>query len=101
MGAARIDHILLELEDVSIGTENRSVGGIEAFKQPIAEGDCGLRLVAGDEQRCASNVAQSNLIAEVRSGRAQIFCCATSLATAHLPSTTATNPAPTRVLASP
>src|SRR5258708_1206050 len=79
MGAARIDHILLELEDVSIGTENRSVGGIEAFKQPIAEGDCGLRLVAGDERRCAPNVAQSNLTAEVRSGRARIFYCGISL----------------------
>src|SRR5258707_11643562 len=79
MGAARIDHILLELEDVSIGTEKRSVCGNEAFKQPIAEGDCGLLLVAGDEQRCASNVAQSNLIAEVRSGRARIFYCGISL----------------------
>src|SRR5882762_3939335 len=79
MSAVRIDHILLELEDIPVGTEDGPVGGIEALKQTVAKANRWLRLVAGDEQRRASNVAQSDQIAEVRCGRARIFYCRISL----------------------
>ena len=49
MGAVRVDHILLELEDIPVGTKNRSISGIEALKQTVAEANRGLSLVAGDE----------------------------------------------------
>src|SRR5260370_6199516 len=75
MSAVRIDHILLELEDIPIRTEGGPVGGIETLKQTVAKANRWLRLVAGDEERRASNVAQSNLIAEVSSGRGRIFYC--------------------------
>src|SRR5258708_28192921 len=79
MSAVRIDHILLELEDIPVGTEDRPVRGIEALKQTVAKANRWLRLIAGDEERRASNVAQSDQIAEVRCRRARILYCRISL----------------------
>src|SRR6266403_264214 len=45
MRAAPVNHILLELVHVSVGTEYGSVGGIETLKKTVAKGDRGLRLV--------------------------------------------------------
>ena len=79
MRAAPVNHVLLELVHVSIGTEYGSVGGIETLKKAVAKGDRWLRLVAGEEKRRAADVAESRLIAELRRGRAGIFYCRASL----------------------
>ena len=73
MRASPIDQVVFELVDIPIGTEDGSVGRIEALKKTITEGHGRLGMVAGDENRRAANIAQSRLIAEVRSGGARIF----------------------------
>src|SRR5438309_7568583 len=55
MRAAPVNHVLLELIDVSIGTEYGSVGGIETLEQSIAKRNRGLCLIAGEEKRSAPN----------------------------------------------
>src|SRR5438309_6620389 len=74
-----VNHVLLELIDVSIGTEYGSVGGIETLEQSIAKRNRGLCLIAGEEKRSAPNVANSRLIAEAWSRRAGIYYCRVSL----------------------
>src|SRR5437660_11394786 len=64
MRAAPVNHVLLELVHVSVGTEYGSVGGIETLKKTVAKGDHGLRLVAGEEKKSASNVVNSRLMVE-------------------------------------
>src|SRR5260370_11196501 len=73
MRAVRVDHVVFELVDVPVGTEDGPVSGIETFKQTVAEGKGWLSVVAGDEKRRAADVAESRLIAEVWREGARIF----------------------------
>jgi len=45
MRAVRIDHVVFKLVDVPIGTEDGSVGSIEALKETVAEGNRSLGVV--------------------------------------------------------
>src|SRR4029077_6115252 len=72
MRPARESHVFLELIDVSIRTENRSVGGIESLKEPVAKGNPWLRFVAGDKNRRAANVPERRLRTKVRRNCARI-----------------------------
>ena len=73
MRAVRVDHVVFELVDVPVGTEDGPVGGIETFKKTVAEGKGWLSVVAGDEKRRAADVTQIRLIAEVWREGARIF----------------------------
>ena len=73
MRAVRVGHVVFELVDVAIGTEDGSVGGIEALKETVAEGNGRLIVVAGDEKRRAADITDSHLIAEVWREDARIF----------------------------
>jgi hypothetical protein len=73
MGAAGVGHVLLELIDVSVRTENGSISGIEPLKEPVTEGNGRLRVVASDKQGRAPDVAESSLYVEVGIKRERIF----------------------------
>src|SRR5579859_5114076 len=61
-----VGHVLPELVDVSIRTEDRSVCGIKALKKAVAKTDGRLRLIAGEEQRRATSVGERCLVVELR-----------------------------------
>src|SRR5258708_36941178 len=58
MRAVRVGHVVFELIDVAIGTEDGSVDGIEALKETVAEGNGRLIVVAGDEKRRAADITE-------------------------------------------
>jgi hypothetical protein len=71
--AEGINHVVLELVNIAVRAKDRTIRGIEAFKQAITEGHRGLRVIGSGEDRCAADVSERTSEAEPRRNAARIF----------------------------
>src|ERR1043165_5880484 len=53
-----ITHVLFELVEIPVRSENRSTRRVVALKKPVAEGNCRLRVIGRGKKRRAPDVTQ-------------------------------------------
>ena len=73
MRAAGIEHVVFELVDIAVGTEDGAVGGIEGREKSIAVTDGGLDVIGRREKWRGANVSERGCKTQVRRKRSGIF----------------------------
>src|SRR5258706_10149365 len=67
-----VRHVVLQLIDVAVRSENRSVRRIERLKKSVAKRERPIGVIRGGENRCTPNEAEGSRKAEIRRYRARI-----------------------------
>src|SRR5437899_3365699 len=74
-----ITHVLSELVEIAIRSEDRAARRIKTLKESVAEGDRRLRMVDRGKEWRAANVPQGSIGDEVRCNGPRIFHPSTAL----------------------
>ena len=67
-----VSHVVLQLIDVAVRSEKRSVRRIERLKKSVAKRERHIGVIRGGEDRCAANEAEGSRKAEIRRYRARV-----------------------------
>src|SRR5882724_10817836 len=70
--SVNVSHVVLQLIDVAVRSENRSVRRIERLKKSVAKRERHIGVICGGENRCTPNEAEGSHKAEIRRYRARV-----------------------------
>src|SRR5882757_8586045 len=70
--SVNVSHVVLQLIDVAVRSEKRSVRRIERLKKSVAKRERHIGVICGGENRCAAHEAEGSHKAEVWCDRARV-----------------------------